>query len=263
MLGVAVLLLVLLLVTGGVAQATHLLANQRYGDNAPVCRVTTSQKLVALSFDDGPSAELTAEALSILQANGAHATFFVQGDHVDANTALLREEAVDGMEIGNHTWSHPDLTDLSDDAARAEIERSRDAISSHLAPASVSDLFRAPYGVMTSTQAAMVRTMGYVPLHWSIAIDHFVNGLGMTPREAADAIAKLVKPGDILLAHDGPFEDNVERHAAMDTVSALLPILRERGFSVTTIGGLLASGTPVLASPRTWFWQSGFSCPAA
>lgn len=239
------------------------MANHRYGGNAPICRVRTSDKVVALSFDDGPDSRLTPLALSILDANDASATFFVQGNHTDANSGALQEVATDHMEIGNHTWSHLDLTDVSDEAARVEIDRTKDAINGQLASGKVSDLFRAPYGLMTSTQAAMVRAMGYVPLHWSIAIDHFANGLGMTPREAAAAIAALVQPGDILLAHDGPFEDNVERHAAMDTIAALLPILRDRGFSVTTIGELLASGTPVLASARTWFWQSGFTCPTA
>jgi peptidoglycan/xylan/chitin deacetylase (PgdA/CDA1 family) len=223
--------------------------------------VNTAQQLVALSFDDGPSDGLTPVVLSILKSHDASATFFVQGDHVEGNESLLRQESDANMEIGNHTWSHPNLTDVSDEATSQEIERTSELLRQDLGSRSASSLFRAPYGLMTASEAAMVRGMGYTPVHWSIPIDHFIAGLGMTPSDAADAIMAEVQPGDILLAHDGPYLDNVERHEALDAIDQMLSELSSRGFRVTDVGQLLDSGTPILANPRTWFWQTGFDCP--
>lgn len=200
--------------------------------------------------------------LAILNANEASATFFVQGNHVGGNMALLHQELAAHMEIGNHTWSHPDLTQLSDEAVLGEVNRTDEVLSASMGPEDLSGLFRAPYGLITSGQAQAVTRMGYTLVHWSLAVDHYVNGLGLTPAEAAEAIAAEIRPGDILLAHDGPFEDNAERHAALTAIEELLPILRGEGFTVATVSTLLASGDPVQASPRPWFWQSGFECPS-
>ena len=251
----------LLLMGVGIAEALHLMANRRYVGNSPVCRVDTQDEVVALSFDDGPDEALTAEALSTLGANGASATFFIQGNQVAGKESLLRGELDGGMEIGNHTWSHPDLTDLSDDAAVEQIRRTENVLHRTLGSDQVSDLFRAPLGLITASQAEMVRGLGFVPIHWSVPVDHFVGGLGMDPDQAADALVAQIQPGDILLAHDGSYLDDRERRLALASIGLLLPKLRARGLEVTDVGHLLQLGTPVLARPRTWFWQSGFECP--
>jgi peptidoglycan/xylan/chitin deacetylase (PgdA/CDA1 family) len=243
------------------AQTLHLVANRRYGSSSPVCRVDTQDEVVALSFDDGPGGTLTAQALSVLGSNGASATFFVQGNHVAGYESLLQRESDAGMEIANHTWSHPDLTELSDDAAVQEIRRAGEVLDQELGADRVSGLFRAPFGFITAGEAEAVRDMGYVPIHWSVPVDPAASGLGTDPSQAADALVAQIQPGDILLAHDGSYLDDQERRLALATISLLLPKLDARGIEVTDVGHLLKLGTPVLARPRTWFWQSGFECP--
>jgi peptidoglycan/xylan/chitin deacetylase (PgdA/CDA1 family) len=243
------------------AQGLHLVADRRYGANAPICRVHTADNAVALSFDDGPDPRLTPAVLSTLAAGDASATFFVQGNHVAGNEAVLRSESDAGMEIANHTWSHPDLTVLDDDAAVGEIRRTQETLDRELGAGSVSALFRPPFGLITASQSERLRATGYSPIHWSIAVDHFVDELGMDAEEAASAIAAQVRPGDILLAHDGSYLDDRERRLALSAIALLLPQLRARGMSVVDVGRLLRLGTPVVARPRPWFWESGFECP--
>ena len=90
----------------------------------PIARLTTPQKLVALSFDDGPRAGGEFDTLlALLASRHAHATFFVIGQELAAHPELARRLLDAGHEIGNHTWTHPHLDSISIDSVRIEIAR--------------------------------------------------------------------------------------------------------------------------------------------
>jgi peptidoglycan/xylan/chitin deacetylase (PgdA/CDA1 family) len=218
--------------------------------------VATVERVVGLSFDDGPDPEYTPTVLRILSAADAHATFFVTGEHASRYRQLVKHIASSGNELGNHTWSHPHLTDLEQADAISEIDRTRFLLAS-VAPVR---LFRPPYGEISATTLSDVRARGLLPVGWSIPLDHYVDGTYVSSRAAALAIADELSPGDIILAHDAR-DGGIRRDEAIATLRVLLPLLNSRGYSVVSITTLLDEGAPVPGTPRPWFWQNGFSCP--
>ncbi len=246
-----------LVLTGGI-QGVHAVRLRGYEGVAPICRVETTRRAVALTFDDGPDPRYTDEVLELLAEHGARATFFVVGERAAAHPTELDAILAGGNELGNHTWSHARLSDLSGSDALAQVGRAREL----LVPLGGSTLVRAPYGDVRAETLEDLRPEGLTPVHWSIALDHYVGDTRLTPREVATTIAADIRPGDIILAHDAS-DGGIEREHAMAVLRVLLPLLQARGLEVTTAGDLLRSGKPVSAVPRPWVWQSGFSCPDA
>ena len=94
-------------------QASHLAWSEHYDGLGPICRVSTTQPVVALSFDDGPDPAYTPQVLAMLRASGSHATFFLVGAQAAAYPDLDRTEITSGMEVGDHPSTHPHLPTLS------------------------------------------------------------------------------------------------------------------------------------------------------
>src|SRR4029077_7723043 len=126
----------------------HARADQGYQGIAPVCRAIVSERMVALSIDDGPSPDYTAELVSLLNSLGEHATFFLVGSRAAAYPDLVRMELTSGMEIGNHTWSHASLPTLSLGSQERQLERTTDELDGLEFPPSKVNLFRPPYGLI-------------------------------------------------------------------------------------------------------------------
>jgi peptidoglycan/xylan/chitin deacetylase (PgdA/CDA1 family) len=165
------------------------------------------------------------------------------------------------MEVGDHTWNHPHLPSISSDSASNDVSRTRKLLRNEGAEVA---LFRAPYGEIRADELSLIEHSGLRAIHWSIAVDHYVGGLALSPAEAGRALIEEIRPGDIILAHDAHLlaqDGGGDRAAAMGTLERLVPELRARGFAITTVSHLLTAGTPVYAKPRIWFWQSGFYCP--
>jgi peptidoglycan-N-acetylglucosamine deacetylase len=239
------------------AEVVQLVDLRAYRGLAPICRVMTPEKAIALSFDDGPDPKLTSEVVRLLEANGDRATFFVIGRHARAHPDLIELVSNTGMEIGNHTWSHPHLDDLSVSEATSESRRTATFLSSISVNA---PLFRAPFGEISADTLRVIESTGLTPVHWSLPVDGYLEGEGLDPADAADAIARAVRPGEIVLAHDAR-DGAIIRASTVATLRLLLPELESPGFRVVTVGRLLQLGAPIRAEPRPWFWQSGFTCP--
>jgi peptidoglycan/xylan/chitin deacetylase (PgdA/CDA1 family) len=248
---------VAILLAVGVVQIVHTIRVRAYGGVAPVCRVRTNSLSVALSVDDGPDPRYTPQVLDILEANHSKATFFMIGERADARPSLVRAVVASGSEIGNHTWSHPHLIAVPETTAMREISRTTQELSTF----GVVRFLRMPYGEARAETFAEVRQGGLIPIHWSLPLDHYVVGLGLPPADAVREIAEEVSSGDIILAHDAD-DGGISRAAAIETLWLLLPRLRADGYRVVSVGELLKNGQPVQASPRPWFWQSGFTCPS-
>lgn len=107
----------------GSAELVHVVGNGSYQGIAPICRVETSEKVIGLSFDDGPDPTLTPKIVRLLEEYGGRATFFVIGEHAQAHPDLIELAQHAGMEIGNHTWSHPHLDELSAAQAASQCLR--------------------------------------------------------------------------------------------------------------------------------------------
>ncbi|TQM80774.1 peptidoglycan/xylan/chitin deacetylase (PgdA/CDA1 family) [Saccharothrix saharensis] len=150
---------------------------------------------VALTYDDGPNAQFTRPLISALRSAGARATFFDLGSRVQQQPQLTRETAQAGMWVGNHSWSHPYLTNLSAAAVAKELGDTQNAIRN--ATGQTPTLFRPPYGATNSTVQTEARRLGLTQVTWSVDTQDW-NGA------STDAIVRAAtgaNAGGIVLMH--------------------------------------------------------------
>ena len=185
------------------------------------------EKLLALTFDDGPDPVNTPQILDTLKARGAHATFFVLGAQVKRHPELLRRMLAEGNAVGSHSWSHPSR--VTPAQARTEIESTERMIRE--ATGSPPVLFRPPYGLIKNGLAALAQKRGYTVLLWTISS---ADTRPITPRQIADNIVHTPDPGDIALLHDGPGHGSTAR-----ALPIILDELGHAGWQFVTVPRLL------------------------
>lgn len=209
---------------------------QRVGrsSHGAITRVLTRRLEVALSIDDGPDPRFTPAVLAALASHHAHATFFVVGAGALAHPGLVAAEVRAGDEVANHTLDHPRLATLGARATRREVDLGRRALLAAGAPEPL--LFRAPYGEFTPNAVGASARRGELMVGWSLAVERALDG-----RSVPAAIAWLmrrVRPGTILLAHDGL----LDRRRTVAALPLLLDRLARRGYAVITVSELLRRG---------------------
>jgi peptidoglycan-N-acetylglucosamine deacetylase len=144
---------------------------------------------LALTFDDGPNPTWTPRLLDILAAHNAHATFFMVGKFAQAEPALVRRIANAGHLIGNHTWSHPNLAQISSQRIREELTRTRDMLE-QLTGKPVQ-FFRPPYGARRPVVLCIARELNMTPATWNAMTNDWAEP--SADRIAASLIAKIEK----------------------------------------------------------------------
>ena len=185
-----------------------------------------NRKVVALTFDDGPNPATTNQALDTLSKYGIKATFFVLGKNVSGNEEILKRMKADGHVIGNHSWSHPILSQLSLDEAKKQITDTEDVLTKVLG--SSSKLMRPPYGAITDD---IRNSLDLSFIMWD------VDSLDWKNKNEASILTEIqreVKNGSIILMHD--------IHA--ETVHALpkvIDYLKGQGYDFVTVPDLLDS----------------------
>lgn len=199
---------------------------------APIIKhVITTEKVVALTFDDGPNPKWTPKILSVLEKNHVPATFFVIGSHAIQHPALLDQEIKAKMEIANHGARHIILKGKSAAAIKTEIEENARILTSLGAPKPT--LYRLPAGVSDSTALKVLGELGYTVIGWS------VDPRDWRHRYSAEQMTKLVlkqaAPGGIIIFHDGPNSSQ----ATVDAVGAIIPALQKEGYHFLTVSQLL------------------------
>lgn len=199
-------------------------------------------KVIALTFDDGPWPNSTKEILSILKQNGAHATFFVIGEQCQDNAEVLKQIVADGNQIATHSYDHAsgkgngvDLTLMPADEQIKEIEDGFSAIES-VTGTQVSRVMRAPGGNYYGDLVDTLKPYVTAEIGWD------VDTLDWTRPGVDTIVDKLltVEPGQIVLMHDG----GGDRSQTVAALRKALPILKSRGYSFVTIDELLAYGMP-------------------
>lgn len=198
---------------------------------AVVWRGPDTGRRIALTFDDGPLPEWTPRVLAALEAADAPATFFVIGSRLVEHAALLRD-ADPRHEIGNHTWSHPDLARLAYPAIRTELERTNEAIVDHLGRAPT--LFRPPYGHLGGATLLAAGELGLATALWSAQFKE--SYFAARPADLVTDVRHATHPGAVILAHDA---GAAERLVAIDQLPALLRGWREDGWELVTLSSLL------------------------
>ncbi|NVK81352.1 polysaccharide deacetylase family protein [Streptomyces morookaense] len=189
-------------------------------------------KCIALTFDAGPGPH-TAELLDILKAEEVHATFFLLGEkHVLAHPDLVRREAAEGHEIGNHTWTHQRLDDLTPDRIRDELDRTQEAIEKITGKAPA--LMRPPQGGTNKTVGSVARSLGLSQVLWSATASDYAT---TDSRLIGDRILDQASRDGIVLLHD-------IYDGTVPAVPRIIDELRARGYTFVTVSQLLAPAGP-------------------
>jgi peptidoglycan/xylan/chitin deacetylase (PgdA/CDA1 family) len=184
--------------------------------------------VVALSYDDGPSPVNTPALIELLARHRARATFFVVGEEVDRNPELARDIVAAGHELGNHSFSHPNLLALTGSALKEDFEHAAESVER--AVGRRPTLVRPPYGKRAGDVAELC---GSTTVLWSV-------DSGDTAGFAADRVAHEViahvRSGDVVLMHDG----GDERPATLGATARILEALAGQGYRFVTVSELLA-----------------------
>lgn len=194
------------------------------GESIVYSRIDPDKPMIALTFDDGPSA-YTSDILDQLEKYGAHATFFVVGNRVSTFSNTIKRAYNLGCEIGNHSWSHPALSSISVSAMKKELSKTDNAIKSVIGIA--PELLRPPYGAVDSD----VRNNAGKPLiHWSIDTRDWET---RNSSRTISSVLNNVRDGSIILMHD-------IYAATRDAAVSLIPTLIEKGYQLVTVSELAA-----------------------
>ncbi|QJU10491.1 hypothetical protein FBF26_04505 [Candidatus Saccharibacteria bacterium oral taxon 488] len=193
-------------------------------------------KVIALTFDDGPG-PYTAHLLDILDQHGAKATFFLIGSKVSAQADVLRRMHARGHQLGNHSWSHPELPKLPVHQIASEIDRTNDAIKQ--ATGVTPSILRPPYGAVNGVVLEQLRLRSMSSILWSVDTRDWAdrNSDIVCSRAVAGA-----RPGAIILMHD-------IHQTSVNAVPCILNALKQQGYSFVTVQGLLGTTTPGAGYP--------------
>ncbi|MCP2339457.1 polysaccharide deacetylase family protein [Actinomadura rupiterrae] len=193
--------------------------------DAPNCAVA---KCVALTFDDGPGPD-TPRLLDELNRAGVRVTFFVVGTNAAAYPELVRREAAEGHEIGDHSQDHRDLTRLPPIQVHAQIQETQDVLRQITGQAPV--LLRPPYGASNGVVSDVARSLGLVQALWN------ADTLDWRDRDAsavADRAVAGARPGGVVLMHD-------IYGTTVDAVPQIIARLKAQGYTPATVSDLLAA----------------------
>jgi peptidoglycan/xylan/chitin deacetylase (PgdA/CDA1 family) len=199
---------------------------------AVVYRVPTSEKIVALTFDDGPHPTFTPELLEILERYHVKATFFMIGRRMEQYPDLVRAVLSHGHAIGNHSYTHP--SDLRADT-RAQVVRELEACERVIERLSGrrNHLFRPPRGLIDGTVFTIAEEEGYRTILWTVSADHHD---APTPQQMARRVLEHIRPGGVILAHDGTF---CTRWKDVAATPLIIEALQKRGYRFVTVPELL------------------------
>ena len=205
--------------------AVAALAIGGHGTAEPAAAIVNENgPMIALTFDDGPYPKVTGHILDVLEKNGVCATFFVLGSRIEGHEDMLTRMDELGCEIGNHSFSHADLTRLSKaDCQRelsdtdAEIRR----VTGHEA-----SVVRPPYGYYNK---AVMSDAGRPLILWTVDTNDW---RGKAPGEIADYVIQQAKEGSVILMHD-------QQTQTADAMEMIIPTLIEEGFRFVTVSELI------------------------
>lgn len=225
-----------------VRSAAEPAAEKPAGQSITINSVHVDGPYIAMTFDDGPSEKLTPKLLDILAAHHMKVTFFVLGECLTANPEIVKRAAQEGHEIANHSWSHPNLGKMSDDAVRRELQRTDDAIKATIGTRPT--LMRPPYGSLTAHQKSWIHDeFGYRIIIWDVdPLDWKRPG----PSVVRDRIVRETHPGSIILSHD-------IHPPTIEAMPSTFDELEAKGFKFVTVSELLAMAKPIppKASPSS------------
>jgi peptidoglycan/xylan/chitin deacetylase (PgdA/CDA1 family) len=199
--------------------------------------IPNAGRVVALTFDAGANSAGLPSILRTLGATGVRATFFLTGNWASANPADVASIVAAGHRIGNHSMTHPGFTSLSDAQIAQQLSGAQAAITAGGADA--RPLFRFPFGERDARTIAVVNSLGYVPVRWTVdTLGWKGTSGGVTAQIVADRALAGLQPGEIVLMHIGSNPDDGSTLDA-DALPQLINRVRQAGYGFTTLDALL------------------------
>ena len=189
-------------------------------------------KCVALTFDDGPG-PYTDHLLQILKDNDAKATFFLIGNKVAVDPAGAKRIADAGMEIGNHTWEHPNMATIPTDDIAGQFSRANDAIAA--ATGRTPTLYRPAGGLSTDAVRQTAGRFGLAEILWDVIPFDWANDSNTAATRYL--LMTQIKPGSVVLFHD-------TYSSTVDLVYQFIPVLKANGYRMVTVSELLGPRAP-------------------
>lgn len=198
---------------------------------AVINQVLTSKKVVALTFDDGPTRTWTPQVLKILHDNHVSATFFVIGSHAEKRPDILTQEVRDHEDVESHGFQHRVLRGQTAAVVSQEVTQNEALLVSLGVPK--PSLYRMPGGASDSVARQVLGAMHYQIIGWSIDTRDWRHRA--TGDEMASQIMRQVEPGAIVIFHDGPNSSA----ATIQAVKDVIPELKHAGWKIDTVSAML------------------------
>jgi len=191
-----------------------------------ICKADTTEKKIALTFDDGPN-EYTHEVLDILDKQNIKSTFFCVGTNIDNNKDILKEINRNGHIIGNHTWSHHKWFDFfPSKKMKKDIVKNAELI--YQQTGKKVKLFRPPYGVTNPPLKKAIANLNYHTIGWSIrSLDTIKK-----PEKVIRKLTQKISPGDIILLHDN-------RKEITQILESFITFAKDNSFQIVRLDKLL------------------------
>jgi peptidoglycan/xylan/chitin deacetylase (PgdA/CDA1 family) len=189
-------------------------------------------KCVALTFDDGPT-PYTDRLLGILNDAGAKATFFEIGNKVAANPAGAKRVVDAGMELGSHTWEHPNMTTIPIDAVPAQFSKANDAIKA--ATGQTPKLWRPAGGLTDDAVNKIAAQYGLAAILWDVIPFDWMNDSNTAATRYM--LMTQIKPNSVVLFHD-------TYSSTVDLVEQFIPVLKANGYHMVTVSQMLGPRAP-------------------
>ncbi|MGB4595705.1 MAG: polysaccharide deacetylase family protein [Anaerolineaceae bacterium] len=186
-------------------------------------------KVVYLTFDDGPDPRWTPKVIKLLQAYNARATFFVLGRNAMSYPQLVKDMALSGQTFGNHSFNHAHIAVYSYSDFRAEVDDTTEAVKEALQDTPeleqlVTPCLRPPYGEVSPSLYDNAASMGLSIAFWTLDTEDWKNP---DPQEVIQSIIEKVEPQSIILMHDG----GEKREATLKSLALILHELSQQGYS--------------------------------
>lgn len=196
--------------------------------NEPVKNIDPNKPMIALTFDDGPTKKYTPVILDALKEHHASATFFVLGSKAESEPKILQRMILEGNEIGNHTYSHKQLTTLSKERIEEEITHTQESI--YKVTNQYPQIIRPPYGSRNDTVLQCADDKKIVT--WTIDTEDWRS---KNTEKVVQIVLDQVEDGSIILMHD-------LYASTAEAAIILIPELQERGYQLVTVSELYAYG---------------------
>lgn len=202
-----------------------------------IIKINTAEKIVALSFDAGANADGVEKILDILEKENIKGTFFLTGKFIDKYPEKVRQIIASGGDLGNHSYSHPYFTQITNEEMAKEIEKTEDLLSEF--NAEFKPFFRFPYGGRNIQSREVINNKNYISIRWTIdSLGWKGTSGGITKEFIENKVISKTVPGCIIMMHLGSNPDD-KTHLDSEALPEIISELKKQGYEFVTLAELL------------------------